>query len=430
MLHHRHREVLDRVAEHARLTASQVVGAADQVLPGTACRRRARSTRARASSPRCCRCSPRRGGPPASGRPAAARHAAGPGRGCGGRCSPPTSSSARCAAGRVALGSLDGLPGAVRSAANERRLDARRRDAADPSALSDDERRWLDNCLLVRSELHRVRAARDPVSLDPLARPAAGLRPPGLRLRGPCGSRRRRRRHRRPRGVPGARAGFARSAASLAALTGNALRVTSRPRARLRRARRRRRWPGWATTRRACANVAVRRRRGRRRRPAGRRRARRAGLPRRGPAPDGHRPLLRQHDGRHRAARHVDRRPTTLVLVGSPGPNVERASAAARARRSRLRRGQQPRPGQLPRPVRRGPDARGFGAVRFQAEDVTRNSWRVDLDDHSKYFDAKTESLANIVDVVVGDYAGSSAPPTVTRCLPARRHQHRPGGRP
>jgi hypothetical protein len=46
-----------------------------------------------------------------------------------------------------------------------------------------------------------------------------------------------------------------------------------------------------------------------------------------------------------------------------------------------------------------------FGAVRFQAEDLTRNSWRVDLDDHSKYFEAKTESLSNIVNIVVGRYA-------------------------
>jgi hypothetical protein len=46
-----------------------------------------------------------------------------------------------------------------------------------------------------------------------------------------------------------------------------------------------------------------------------------------------------------------------------------------------------------------------FGAVRFQAEDVTRNSWRVDVDDHSKYFQPKTESLSNIVRIVVGSYA-------------------------
>ena len=47
-----------------------------------------------------------------------------------------------------------------------------------------------------------------------------------------------------------------------------------------------------------------------------------------------------------------------------------------------------------------------FGATRFRAEDPTRNSWRVDVDDHSKYFDAGTESLANIVDVVTADYPG------------------------
>ena len=47
-----------------------------------------------------------------------------------------------------------------------------------------------------------------------------------------------------------------------------------------------------------------------------------------------------------------------------------------------------------------------FGAVRFQAEDMTRNSWRVDLDDHSKYFEPKTESLSNIAHIVVGSYDG------------------------
>jgi pimeloyl-ACP methyl ester carboxylesterase len=94
-----------------------------------------------------------------------------------------------------------------------------------------------------------------------------------------------------------------------------------------------------------------------------------------------------------------------LVLVGSPGPNVDRASqlqvpaghvfvgASSRDPISYVDR------------FGADPTHAEFGAIRFQAEDTTRNSWRLDLDDHSKYFDDDTESLANIVDVVVGDYA-------------------------
>ena len=50
------------------------------------------------------------------------------------------------------------------------------------------------------------------------------------------------------------------------------------------------------------------------------------------------------------------------------------------------------------------PTHRDFGAIRFRAEDVTRNGSRLDPADHSKYFDASSESLANVARVVVGDY--------------------------
>jgi hypothetical protein len=50
------------------------------------------------------------------------------------------------------------------------------------------------------------------------------------------------------------------------------------------------------------------------------------------------------------------------------------------------------------------PTHEAFGAVRFRAEDMTRNSWRMDIDDHSKYFEPKTESLSNMVRIVVGSY--------------------------
>jgi hypothetical protein len=93
------------------------------------------------------------------------------------------------------------------------------------------------------------------------------------------------------------------------------------------------------------------------------------------------------------------------VLLGSPGADVERASDlhvpaghVFVGSSSRDPIGYADRFGLDPTHER-------FGAVRFQAEDVTRNSWRFDLDDHSKYFHPKTESLANIVDIVVGNYA-------------------------
>jgi hypothetical protein len=45
-----------------------------------------------------------------------------------------------------------------------------------------------------------------------------------------------------------------------------------------------------------------------------------------------------------------------------------------------------------------------FGAVRFEAEDPTRDPWRPDLADHGKYLDAHTESLVNTARVVAGRY--------------------------
>lgn len=93
-----------------------------------------------------------------------------------------------------------------------------------------------------------------------------------------------------------------------------------------------------------------------------------------------------------------------VVLVGSPGAGVERA-ADLRVPTGHTFVGASSRD-----PVsyfdRFGADPahESFGAFRFQAEDVTRNSWKLDVADHSKYFDSKTESLSNVVRVVVGDY--------------------------
>jgi hypothetical protein len=94
-----------------------------------------------------------------------------------------------------------------------------------------------------------------------------------------------------------------------------------------------------------------------------------------------------------------------VVLVGSPGANVERASAL-HVPDGHVFVGSSSRdPISYADRFGLDPTHERFGAVRFRAEDVSRNSWRVDIDDHTKYFEPRTESLANIVRVVVGRYA-------------------------
>jgi hypothetical protein len=44
-----------------------------------------------------------------------------------------------------------------------------------------------------------------------------------------------------------------------------------------------------------------------------------------------------------------------------------------------------------------------FGAVRFRAEDPSRNPDRLAMADHSKYYRTGSESLTNVARVVVGD---------------------------
>lgn len=97
---------------------------------------------------------------------------------------------------------------------------------------------------------------------------------------------------------------------------------------------------------------------------------------------------------------------TDAVLLGSPGANVERASdlrlpaghvfagASSRDPVSYLDR------------FGADPTHEAFGAVRFRAEDPSRNGWRLDLADHAKYFRVRSESLDAIARVVVGDDAG------------------------
>jgi hypothetical protein len=92
------------------------------------------------------------------------------------------------------------------------------------------------------------------------------------------------------------------------------------------------------------------------------------------------------------------------VLVGSPGPNVETA-AELRLPHGRVFVGASSRdPVSYLDRFGADPSHEDFGAVRFRAEDVTRNPLRLDFGDHLKYFDPGTESLSNVARVVVGDY--------------------------
>ncbi|MEX0428272.1 alpha/beta hydrolase [Nocardioides sp. DS6] len=58
----------------------------------------------------------------------------------------------------------------------------------------------------------------------------------------------------------------------------------------------------------------------------------------------------------------------------------------------------------------RNPVEDGFGAIRFQAESITHGGL---FDDHGKYFDPDTESLANISHVATGDYGRVTTAPGV-----------------
>jgi hypothetical protein len=92
------------------------------------------------------------------------------------------------------------------------------------------------------------------------------------------------------------------------------------------------------------------------------------------------------------------------VLVGSPGANVEHVSALHVPAGHVFVGASSRDPVSYADRFGLDPTHERFGAVRFQAEDVTRNSWRLDLDDHSKYFEPKTESMSNILHIVVGGY--------------------------
>ena len=400
-LHRRHQDVLDRVAQHARATARRIGAAAGSVGPVV-----------------------RAGGAPVADREAglagllpllaASRLAAGVGVGVGvgvgtlpGAATAPdvvrqwwaalTSDERDRAvmAWPAELGSLDGLPAAVRSTANERRLD---RDVAalqPQQSLTPEQLRWLANCLEVRQQLAQARAADGAAQLlvfDPTAfgyegRAAIAVGDvdtadnvaflvPGL------GS-----------DVLGTTAG----------LTGTALRVeTEAHRVAPAETTATVAWVGYDAPSLAGAIsddaaedgaelladdvLAVQ--------------ASRQLAP--------HLTVVAHSYGSTTAGvalRDTQTGTDDLVLVGSPGAGVEHAAdldvpaghvfvgASSRDPVSYVDR------------FGADPSNESFGAVRFEAEAVGR-SWHLSFDDHGKYFDPHSESLANIAHVVTGDYAG------------------------
>ena len=401
VLRRRHGAVLEHVAEHAGLTGTRVRRAAASLLPGGR-----------------------------SGRPvgddeellagllpllASMRASAGVG------CTPPAPGSPPEAVltwwGALssdeqqrmiarfpgAVGALDGLPSAARSQANELRLARDLATLRASGALTDDEKRWLRNCELVQQQLDRVRSEEDPFSLEPLEVQLLVFDPTAFGYEG------------RAAVVVGDLDGADNVAflvpglgstveSAMSSLTSGALRVRQDAR----------RLSPYETTATVAwmgydapdlGNVVVD-----------------------DAAVHGARLLAADLVGAQ-AARAVPPHLTVIghsygsttvgamlrahrtgtddvVLVGSPGPDVEHA-ADLRVPGGHVFAGASSRdPVSYLDRFGKDPTHESFGAVRFQAEDPTRNSWRLDADDHSKYFNEGTESLANIVHVVTGDYGG------------------------
>ncbi len=255
----------------------------------------------------------------------------------------------------ASIGNLDGLPARVRSSANERVLDDLLAALRGKGSLDDAERRTLENCLAVRREIDRARAARHPRSragvvvqllvFDPRAFAGDGRAAIAV-------------------GdvdtadhvaflVPGLDASLRETLPGLVANAGLLVRESGRVAAGTTTAAVA--WLGYDAP--SLLNVLERRSSGGRRRPAGGRRHGGAGLALRRAAPDGHRTQLRQYDDRHRVARPRHRRRRRRARRQSRSQRRAR-ERPARPGRTRVRRGEQPRPDQLRGPVRPGPDTR------------------------------------------------------------------------
>ncbi len=393
----RHREVLETVADHARLTGLRVrQAAADVVGPG---RRPVGDQEGRLATmlPLL-----------AAWRASAGVGCTPPPAGC-----PPEAVLAWWAAltrdeqqRMIArfpsqVGSLDGLPGGVRSQANELRLAADLAMLRAKSALTDDERAWLRSCELVRQQLDRVRSDEDPLTLEPLAAQLLLFEPAAFGGEGRVAV---------VVGdidtadnvaflVPGLGSTVD---SAMSPLTSSALRVAQEARRQSPyRTTAAVAWMGYDAP--GLGDVAVD--------DAAVRGAALLGadviaLQVSRPVP-AHLTVVGHSYGSTTAGAMLRAQRTgtdDLVLLGSPGPDVEHAAdlqvpaghvfvgASSRDPVSYLDR------------FGADPTHASFGAVRFEAEDPTRNTWRLDFDDHSKYYNEGTESLSNIVHVVTGNY--------------------------
>jgi hypothetical protein len=304
--------------------------------------------------------------------------------------------------GRV--GALAGLPVAVRSAANERRLAldvAALQRRARTTVLDAADRDWLATCRLVAAELARVRAGRDPVSGRHLVASLLVFAPRAYGGQGRVAL---------AVGdldtadnvafvVPGLGSDVHRT---LGALTDDAVRLTAAarrasPAATVATVA----WmgydaPGWLgapVDHAASAGAALLGR------DVAAVRAARAVPP--------HVTLVGHSYGSATVGLGLREHLVSaddVVLLGSPGADAVRAGALG-VPDGHVYVGADSRD-----PVSYlgwfGPDPAtpAFGAVRFEAEDPTRDPWRPDLADHGKYLDAHTESLANAARVVAGRY--------------------------
>ncbi|HEX6936115.1 MAG TPA: alpha/beta hydrolase [Actinomycetes bacterium] len=400
-VHALHRKVLARVRADAARTARLLVAAAREVVPPGA----------RGAGPLDAQEAALAAGLPLL---AASRRAAGVGAGPPPLGTPPMlvrtwwgwltpdERDRLVARSPAAVGALDGLPAGVRSRANERRLDQAVATLRATGAVTAEEQRQLDNCLLVRTLLELARSRPDPLTREPVTAQLLVFDPAAFAAEGRVAI---------AVGdldtadhvaflVPGlgsdVRGGMAR-------LTDNALRVTTESRrASATTTTATVAWMGYDAP--SLDNVAF------------------------DAAAESGADLLAADVLAVQASRDVLPHLTVIghsygsttagtalrdhvtgtddaVLVGSPGPGVETAEelqvpdghvfvgASSRDPVSYLDR------------FGADPTHEDFGAVRFQAEDLTRNTFMLDVADHSKYFEPKTESLSSIVHVVVGDYA-------------------------
>lgn len=405
-LHRRHQDVLDRVAQHARTTARRIWAAAGRigpVVPGGGTPVMDREVALAALLPLL----------------AANRLAAGVGHGA----PPPRAGTAAelvrqwwaaltsderdraVATWPAELGALDGLPAAVRSTANERRLD---RDVAvlqGQHSLTPEQRRWLGNCLVVRQQLAAVRAAGgggtglaqllvfDPKAFGYQGRAAIAVGDVDTADNVAFL-------------VPGLGSDVLDSAASL---TGTAVRVEAEAhRVTPTETTATVAWLGYDAPDSLAGGICDD--------------AAEAGAElladdvlavqaARRMAP--HLTVVAHSYGTTTAGfalRDTQTGTDDLVLVGSPGTGVDRA-ADLEVPAGHVFVGANSRdPVSYVDRFGADPAYESFGAVRFEAEAVGR-SWHLSFDDHTTYFDPHSESLANIAHVVTGDYAGVAPAP-------------------